>query len=158
MFTFSVQESTTIDRPIEEVFNYIADCRNDIEWCPSVKAIRQVAGSGPGPGARYEMHHEPGGMSFDAEVEVIEFEQPHRLSWVMTDAGHTIHGTYKLEPTSTGGTRLTQTSKVTFERWLRIPGLFLKGVIAKDVRKELNKQFARLQERLESQHAPEQAA
>ena len=146
MFTFTVQESTIIDRPIEEVFDYIADSRHDIEWCPAVKHIEQVAGDGPGQGARYAMHHEPGGMSFDAEVEVIEFEPPYRMRWVMIDAGHTIYGTYVLEPTPDGGTRLTQTSEVTFERWLRIPGLFLKGVIAKDVRKELNKQFAQLKE------------
>lgn len=154
MFTFTVHESVTIDRPIEEVFDFIADCENDTQWCPSVKEIKRVSGNGSGAGARYRMHHAPGGMEFGATVEVVACERPHLLQWVMTDSGHTLRGTYKLERVN-GRTHLAQTSRITFEGWLRIPGLFMKRFIARDVKKELGKQFANLKQILESESVKE---
>ena len=150
MFTFTVDESVTINRPIEEVFDFIADNENDTAWCPSVKDIRRISGNGPDKGATYEMHHTPGGMAFDAVVEVVGYERPHSLKWVMTDGGHTLHGVYELEAVN-GKTRLSQTSEITFEGWLRIPGLFMKPFVARDVQKELGKQFAQLKEILEKE-------
>lgn len=149
MFTFTVDESVTIDRPIEEVFDFIAEGENDVQWCPSVKEIERISGNGPGPGVRYRMQHAPGGMDFDATVEVVEVERPTRLQWLMTDSGHTLHGTYELEAVN-GRTRLKQTSQITFEGWLRIPGLLMKRRIARDVQKELGKQFANLKRILEA--------
>ena len=40
MFTFTARESVIIDERIEQVFDYIADSRNDDQWCPAVKEIR----------------------------------------------------------------------------------------------------------------------
>lgn len=150
MFTFTVNESVTIDRPIEDVFDFIADNENDPRWCPSVEEIRQIAGNGAGPGSRYRMRHAPGGMKFEATVEIVESNRPHSLKWIMTDSGHTLHGTYELQEMN-GKTRVTQTSQITFEGWVRIPGLFMKRFIARDVQNELGKQFANLKQILESE-------
>jgi uncharacterized protein YndB with AHSA1/START domain len=150
MFTFTVQESVTIDRPIAEVFDFIADPTNDPRWCPSVKEIEQIAGNGSGPGTRYRMHHTPGGRDYDASVEITASNPPNSLKWLMTDKGHTLRGTYELEAVD-GKTRVTQTSEITFEGWLRIPGLFMKRVIAREVQKELGKQFTNLKQILESE-------
>lgn len=112
--------------------------------------MKRVSGNGTGEGARYRMRHTPGGREYDAAVEVVACERPYRLKWTMTDSGHTLHGTYELEQVN-GRTRLTQTSQIIFEGWLRIPGLFMKRFIAKDVKKELGKQFANLKQILESE-------
>jgi len=150
MFTFTVEEAVTIDRPIEEVFAFVADSENDPRWCPSVKEIEPLGGNGSRPGTRYRMHHAPGGMKFEAIVEIVECSPPHTLKWVMTDSGHTLHGAYELEAMN-GKTRLIQTSRITLEGWLRIPGLFMKRFIARDVQNELGKQFAALKEVLETE-------
>ena len=149
MFTFTVDDSVTIERPVEDVYDFIADSENDVRWCPSVVEVERVSGNGPGPDARYKIHHTPGGMAFDADMEIVTYERPHRLEWVMTDSGHTIRGMYELEREN-GHTRLTQTSEITFEGWLRIPGLIMKRSIAKEVQKELNKQFTNLKKVLEN--------
>jgi uncharacterized protein YndB with AHSA1/START domain len=148
MFTFTAQESVIINRPIDEVFAFIADAKNDPRWCPAVKSIEPISGNGPGPGAKYRMQHTPGGMKFDATVEVVAYEPPRLLKWTMLDSGHTLHGRYELEAIN-GNTRLTQTSQITFEGWLRIPGLLMKRFIARDVQKELGKQFGNLSKLLE---------
>lgn len=152
MFTFTAEESVIIEQPIEEVFAFISDCENDIQWSPAVKKMEQISGNGPGQGARYRMQHTPGGMKFEATVEVVACEPPRLLKWVTTDSGHTIRGTYELVRAN-GSTRLRQTSQITLEGWLRIPGLLMKRFIARDVQKELGKQFANLKRILESQPA-----
>jgi uncharacterized protein YndB with AHSA1/START domain len=148
MFTFAAQESIVIDRPIEEVYAFIAEPENDLKWCPAVKSIERISGNGPGSGAKYQMHHAPGGLKFDATVEVVACEPPRLFKWTMLDSGHTLHGRYELEAEN-GRTRLTQTSQITFEGWLRFPGLLMKRFIVKDVHQELRKQFDNLKHLLE---------
>ena len=144
MFTFTVQESVTIDRPIEELFDFLANCENDVQWCPSVKEIRQISENGSGKGTRYQMHHAPGGMPFNATVEVVAYERPPLFQWVMTDSGHTLHGAYELEQVN-GRTRLTQISQVTLEGWLLAPIIGLAG------RRAAKEEFQNLKRPLESQ-------
>jgi hypothetical protein len=44
-------------------------------------------------------------MKFEATVEVVVYEPPHRLQWTMLDSGHRLHGRYELEAVN-GGTRM----------------------------------------------------
>lgn len=157
LLTFTVYEHVVIERPIEEVFAFIVDAENDVRWCPSVKEIERIGGDGPAEGARYRMLHTPGGREYDATVEFVEVVPPRRIRWIMTDSGHELRGTYELASVD-GGTRLSQTSQITFAGWLRIPGLFLKGFIKKEVQKELGKQFANLKEILETERVVAGAA
>ena len=50
---FQTIAEITINRPIEEVFAYIADNENDPQWCVPVVETTRIAGAAPGLGARY---------------------------------------------------------------------------------------------------------
>lgn len=143
-----------IERPVEEVFAFIADAENDPRWCPSVKEIERVAGEKPGQDAKYRMIHTPGGMKFNATLRTTAYEPHERIEWLMTDKGHELHIIYELEPTEDKtATRLSQTSQVQTGGWLRLPGMLFKGFIRKDIEKEMNKQFQNLKQVLEKQTA-----
>ncbi len=147
---FSVSVDTVINRPVEDVFAFIADAENDPQWCPSVKEIKRIAGDKPGPGARYRMRHEPGGMKFDAIVETTHYQPPEKIEWSMTDSGHELRIVYELESADGSTvTRLRQTSHVQTRGWLRIPGFVMQRFIQKDMQKEMNKQFQNLKRVLE---------
>ncbi|HSM55605.1 MAG TPA: SRPBCC family protein [Candidatus Sulfomarinibacteraceae bacterium] len=150
MFDFTVEEEVFIESPAREVFAYIADAENDSEWCPAVLKIRQIEGDGPGQGAVYEMLHAPGGMKFEATTRIVAFEPNSLIRWVMTDSGHELHGTYRLEVVD-DGTLLRQRSEFAFKGWMRIPGLLMKRFIVRDVHKELRKQFSNLKQLLEEE-------
>lgn len=148
MFTVSVE--TTVHRPVEEVFAFLADAENDSRWCPSVKEIERIEGEDPGPGAKYRMVHEPGGMRFEATVETTHFEPHERIEWRTTDSGHELHIVYELEPVDgSAKTRLRQTSQVQTRGWLRLPGWLFEGYIKRDMKKEMTKQFQNLKDLLE---------
>ncbi|MFW6070051.1 MAG: SRPBCC family protein, partial [bacterium] len=148
MFSFTVEEEVFIEQPAPVVFKYIGDAENDGEWCPAVLSMKQIEGEGPGSGAVYEMVHEPGGMKFEAVTRIVAYEPHGLIRWVMTDSGHELHGTYRLEGVD-GGTLLRQRSEFTFRGWMRLPGLLMKRRIAREVRKELRKQFDNLKRLLE---------
>jgi len=99
-----------IDRPVEAVFDFVADARNDTRWCPKVKSVSLE--SGAGGDARYAVVHKPvpGQAERQMEMTCVGWERPHRLEWREDDGTDVFLVSYELEPLSEGRTRLTQTS------------------------------------------------
>ncbi len=63
------------DRSAVDAFAYLADLRNFADWDPGVASSEQVAGSGPGLGAAYDV--DASGSVLRYEVDV--FDAPHRI-------------------------------------------------------------------------------
>jgi uncharacterized protein YndB with AHSA1/START domain len=106
-----VSRSIVIARPVEEVFAYLADARNDPEWCPKVISVEQVAGDGPGPGARYRVVHKPvpGRAAREMDHVCLSWRPPSAIEWREQDGVDVLVVTYSLEDLD-GITRLTQRS------------------------------------------------
>lgn len=104
---FTVTESIEIDRPREDVWDYVI--AHD-EWRrPDVVQVRQLTDGPPGVGTRYEDTVRMMGREMTVVNEVNGFDPPGRIAW--TQAGQegpvrTIEGSYELGP-SNGGTRFT---------------------------------------------------
>jgi uncharacterized protein YndB with AHSA1/START domain len=68
---------TTIARPPETVFAFLANPENDRAWRPGVLEIEHV--SGTGVGSRYrQVVSGPGGRRVDADIEITEHD-PDRV-------------------------------------------------------------------------------
>lgn len=136
----------TIDRPIDEVFAFVSDPRNDPEWCATVREVEQTAGDEPAVGARYrEMHDPRPGRAVPLVVEIRELDPPRRLVLFEEDFAAQLLVTYDLEALGEGRTRITQTSEVHLKgAWkLMTPATYI------GVRATLPKQFAALKVHLE---------
>jgi hypothetical protein len=66
----------SIDRPIQEVFAYVADHANDKYWKPFVTESRQVTAGQIGVGTRFEIVTVSWNYRHAGEVEILEY-QPH---------------------------------------------------------------------------------
>lgn len=98
-----------IDRPLDEVFDVVADPRNDHRWCERVRGCEQVSGGGPEVGARYEVEHRPSlHRPHTRRIEIVELERPAKVVSVQEDKIARWRISYLLEPDGNGGTRLTQ--------------------------------------------------
>jgi uncharacterized protein YndB with AHSA1/START domain len=65
-----------IDRPIEEVFSYVADPLNFPDWNSAVQAVRKTSAGDNGTGSTYVMERElPTGRAVN-ELEVVASERP----------------------------------------------------------------------------------
>lgn len=106
-----IERSIEIARPVEEVFAFVLDARNDPRWCAKVSSVAQLEGDVPGRGARYEVVHRPIPMRPARRMDhrCIGSEPPHRISWREDDGHDVLLVTYLLEDLG-GSTRFTQRS------------------------------------------------
>lgn len=95
----------TIDAPVEEVFDMVADERNEPRYNPRIGRAEKVSDGPVGTGARFVA--EPKGMGAKGEMtlEVVEYDRPHRLHNVVRSPYMQVDGTLTFEEVE-GMTRL----------------------------------------------------
>ena len=105
----SWEGTTVVDRPIEEVFRFLADGENDPKFSPRVQQIRKTTEGPPGVGTVYASTVKDAGMTTQREFEITEFVVPSRIRWTERSKNLVTvpAGGYDLAPDPSGGTRLT---------------------------------------------------
>jgi uncharacterized protein YndB with AHSA1/START domain len=79
--------AVSIERPIEEVFDYVSDPRNFPRWNSAVQSVNPTSGKGE-PGSTYLMERElPGGRAENG-LEVVDSERPTAFT-IRTTSGPT---------------------------------------------------------------------
>ena len=96
----------TIAAPVSEVFDIVADERNEPRYNPRIVRAEKVTEGPVGRGARFVA--EPKGMGARGEMtlEVLEYERPHRLHNVVRSSYMRVDGTLTFQEVD-GGTRLS---------------------------------------------------
>jgi uncharacterized membrane protein len=98
------EHSVTVERPVEEVFAFLADAENDPRWRSGVLDIERVAGDGVG--ARYRQGVKgPMGRRVSGDFEITEYAPPRAIGFRATAGPVRPEGRYELEPAA-GGTRV----------------------------------------------------
>ena len=97
-----------IDRPVEEVFAFLADGGNDPKFSPRVQQIEKTTDGPAGVGTVYASTVKDAGMKTKREFELTEFTPPHRIRWAERSKNLVTasEGGYDLAAED-GGTRLT---------------------------------------------------
>jgi len=100
------EHEVQIDRPVGEVFDFLADGTNNARWKLRVVKTTQIGGSlGTGTTFRQTMRH-PLGFNVSANYRITAFEQPRLLSTVITSGGP-IRPIETYELTEAGSARTT---------------------------------------------------
>ena len=99
---------TTIDRPIEEVFAFLADGENDKKFSERIVEIEKKTDGPTGVGTVYASVAKDAGFKQKHEFELTEFESPSKIRWteLTKNPVHVTDGGYDLAPAGTG-TELT---------------------------------------------------
>jgi carbon monoxide dehydrogenase subunit G len=100
--------TAVIDRPIDEVFAFLADGENDRKFSPRVLEIAKTTDGPPGVGTIYKSTVKDAGMKTKREFELTEFQSPTRIRWAERSKNLVTapEGGYDLAPEGSG-TRLT---------------------------------------------------
>ena len=95
----------TIDAPVREVFDMVADERNEPRYNPRIVRAEKVSEGPVSRGARFVA--EPKGMGARGRMalEVLQYDRPHRLRTVVRSSYMQVEGTVTFEEVD-GGTRL----------------------------------------------------
>ncbi|HEX3979562.1 MAG TPA: SRPBCC family protein [Solirubrobacteraceae bacterium] len=101
--------SAVIDRPIDEVFAFLADGTNDPKFSPRVQEIRKSTDGPVGIGSVFESTVKDAGMKTGRRFELTALEAPTKIRWTERTSNIVTvpDGGYDLEKVSDAQTRVT---------------------------------------------------
>jgi uncharacterized protein YndB with AHSA1/START domain len=109
------KHSTTISRPIGDVFAFVADGENAREWRPAVLDVSRQSGEGLGAVYRQGVKG-PGGRRIAADYEVTAFEPDRRIAFRAIAGPVRPTGEYEFAPAG-DGTTVSLTLEATLTGW-----------------------------------------
>jgi uncharacterized protein YndB with AHSA1/START domain len=100
-----VEGDITIERPPEEVFDFVADESNEPKYNPRMTRANKVTDGPIGVGTRFNSVVTGMGGTAEMTIEFTEFERPRRITEKVHLSNMDIQGLLVFEPVS-GGTRM----------------------------------------------------
>jgi len=94
----------TIGAPVGEVFDLVADERNEPKYNPRIRRAEKVTEGPVGPGARFVAEPKGMGAKGAMTLEVLEYERPHRLHNAVRSSYLQVDGTLTFEEVADGTT------------------------------------------------------
>lgn len=139
----TAQVDVTIDRPREEVYDFLTDATNDPRWSPPVKDC-QPLNQPDDTTVRYEATVKPGPKQMTNVFDVSTRHRPERIEWRGSNDMADFDGYYELTPTS-DGTHVKMVSNLDVHGPMRL----LSPVMAIMSRRNAREQFDQLKQLLE---------
>ncbi len=137
-----------IDRPVEEVFAFLADGRNDPEFSPRVREIVKTTDGPTSVGTVYRSVVKDAGMTTRREFRISEFQAPRTIRWTELSKNlvTATEGGYDLVALPGGRTRLTVFNTLEGHGL----GKLLEGLAVKAARKDADAFAHRIKAAVES--------
>lgn len=94
-----------IDAPVEEVFDVVADERNEPRYNPRIARVEKLSDGPVGRGTCFVARPRGMGAKGTMSLQVLDYDRPHRLHNVVRSSYMQVDGTLTFESTGSG-TRL----------------------------------------------------
>jgi len=92
----------TIARPIDEVFEYVADYRHVPEVMEGVRSWRPLGRQARGKGARYRVELDAAHLTLNAVLRITAWEPPRAIAWTAESAPVKNEGKWHFSPGQDG--------------------------------------------------------
>ena len=132
-----IEESVEINRPPEEVFDYVANPENFPEWSSIVLEVQKEGQGQPKEGDRFTTVAKFLGRRFETPLEVAAYQPPRLHSNKSTGGPIQQEWTRTFEETAGGGTRLTQVVEGEPGGFFRLVGPLLERAGRRQFRADL---------------------
>lgn len=119
-----IEGRTRFTRTREEVFEFLADPRNEPLYNPLIVSAHQVTPGPIGPGTRFLQQARSFGRRRDITIDLLEYLPPRHLRWHISSSGMDVDGSEDLT-TSHGGTEVHWVWDFTARGPLRLLGPLL---------------------------------
>jgi hypothetical protein len=141
----NVEESIIINRPVDEVFAFVADQTNGPKWQSGLLEVRRITEGPVGVGTKHRAVRKFMGRRLEATNEYMVYEPNKEVTFTGT-AGSTEFQHSYLTETTTEGTKLTSRME------MRSKGLFglAEPLIASSLRREFLASMGELKDLLEN--------
>jgi len=110
----TIEKELVIARPIDEVFDFVADAGNEPRYNPNLVGAEQLTPGPIGPGTRFRLEGRVLGRGVETVYEVTAYDRPQRLvsRTIRAPLGLAIEGTVTFAP-APGGTKVRWSQEVT---------------------------------------------
>ena len=134
-----------IERPVEEVFGFVADQTNAPRWQAGLHEVRRLTDGPIGVGSEHEFVRVFAGRQMSSRNRFVEFQPGRFVEFEIPDGWITGRASYLAEPAPSGGTVLT--SRMQFH--VRRPASVLEPILARLLTRDSRRDEARLKALLE---------
>ena len=114
-----IEGDIVIDRPVDAVFDYVADSRNEPSFNPAMAGVELLTPPPIGRGTRFRARMGRAGTQM--LVELTEFDRPHRLGSRATSSMMQTSGALTFAPGG-DGTVMSWAWQVRPRGWMRMLG------------------------------------
>jgi carbon monoxide dehydrogenase subunit G len=141
------EATVVVERPIEQVFDFLADGENDKKFSSRVLEIAKTTDGPPGKGTVYASTVKDAGVKSKREFELVEFERPAKLRWHELSKAPVVvpSGGYDLESEGEG-TKLTLFNELEGRGF----GKLIVGFAVRSARKSANDMVASIKAAVEA--------
>lgn len=99
-----IEGEIVIGRPVEDVFDFVADERNEPRFNPQMTSVDKLSDGEIGLATQFRAEVMSGGRTLPMVIEFTSFDRPHRLGSRTTMSGMVILGELTFESVGEGGT------------------------------------------------------
>jgi uncharacterized membrane protein len=140
-----VETSLMIERPVEEVFAYMNDPKNDALWQDGVLESEAISEGPLGVGSELREVRNFLGRRLESTSEITEFELNRKVSWKATSGPIPLEASITFESVE-GGTKVSVVGEAD------VGGIFklAEPMVARSAQKQFDGDFAKLKEILEA--------
>lgn len=137
--------STLVDRPVQDIFDFLSNPLNLPKWQKMVATIEQITPGEPAVGTKYKIAAEVMGRKIDGQMQITTFEPPHRVGFVNQSGPMQVNITVTLKPVGSG-------AKISLHAEGNPAGVFAlaEGILAGKLKSEMESNLARLKAVLEA--------
>jgi coenzyme Q-binding protein COQ10 len=142
----TVKKSVVVDAPVEQVFDYMADPKSNVEILPGMMDVRDIHETEGHVGTTFRWTYKMAGLRFEGETTVLEWVRNKR---VVTRTKGGIGSTWYFDYASKGkGTELSLA--VEYEMPVPILGKIAEAVVRRQNEREADLALANVKARMES--------
>lgn len=105
--TVKFEKSVVISRPVEDVFDFMADPENDMKWQSGVLDSRKTSEGPKGVGTTEESEIQFLGRRIKSTLEVTQYEPNRKIQYKTTSGPIPFEAKYILNSLADGDTKVT---------------------------------------------------
>jgi carbon monoxide dehydrogenase subunit G len=133
--------TVTISRPVEDVFDYVADPRNEPQWLPGAASVEKTGDGELGLGSAFVGEY---GRAGRVELQIVEFQRPSRVTF--RARSRIVHFDDAVQLASVdGGTRLSARMTAVPQGFMRL----FAPLMARTMRRQFASNWDHLRRALE---------
>jgi len=142
---FKFEKSVFINRPQQEVFDFVTNLNNDSKWQSGIESVERTSDGPIGVGSTWGYKLKFMGREIEADIELTSYDSPNQASVKSIGGPVPFENTYTFE-SKDGGTQMTLNGQAEIGGFFKMA----EGLVGKQMEKQMDADGAALKKLLEA--------